>query len=546
MIQLLASSFQLLEKFVRRIFLATSLLALIFLPSLASAQTASAAFSNQGVFGCNRNTAALSNSVGAFTATGGVYVPVADFTVELNTGTLVYQQCVLRGIVDRESESVNAGQIAKIVNFINVGNGGNAYFMQKPGAERLNFSDKRALATMQDQNLVSAMNPNLGNTVRQTKARSYMQTTRNRQAELNCTDDGSTKSGLAALLPGRDPACYGIGAYNIYSEMVDSDIAQCLEYIDKELEYGHGFYSVVDGDICNGGTIKTPGIYVEEEGVQAITSGFRRVENANDVDQMVGALYAGLGTQALTGSGGLTGLSSSLGSTGSSGGGTGGQSYLSQLSSESIQGLQNAAANAALGILAAARAVEVQYGQAVTNIANLLTSTIAQLRGVENQCWSLIAYNTSALHVCTAAPTGNTCTDAAGNSIKIATSTQFSQPIVDAQIQPLATQIVTGIQNSNTALGLIDSLIAGVSNTSSGTAQQQALVQLDALVSQGKLHTQANVSTVQSQLTTITTSMSQLIDNTKTQWGDSTDVTQGWCNVNNQAVIDFWDQKWKI
>src|SRR6185295_6764272 len=116
------------------------------------------------------------------------------------------------------------------------------------------------------------------------------------------------------------------------------------------LDWGNGFYSVVDGDICNGGKIQTPGIYVEEQGLQALTSGFRRVENANDIDQMVGALYAGLGTQTLTGSGGLlSGLTSALGSN---------PSYLNQMAQESTAGLRTAAANAAIGILSSARNVE--------------------------------------------------------------------------------------------------------------------------------------------------------------------------------------------
>src|SRR5258708_29502499 len=86
-------------------------------PAAVFAQ-ANGGFSQQGIFGCNRNAAALSGSVGAFSATGGTYVPVADYTVELNTGTLVYQQCVLRGIVDRESEAANAADISKRLQFI--------------------------------------------------------------------------------------------------------------------------------------------------------------------------------------------------------------------------------------------------------------------------------------------------------------------------------------------------------------------------------------------------------------------------------------------
>src|SRR3954465_12778069 len=106
---------------------------LITVPVFAAAQE----FSRQGIFGCGRNAAALSGSVGAFSATGGVYVPVADYTVELNTGTLVYLECVLRGIVDRESESANSAQINKTVQFITSGKDGNPLFITKPANEYL-------------------------------------------------------------------------------------------------------------------------------------------------------------------------------------------------------------------------------------------------------------------------------------------------------------------------------------------------------------------------------------------------------------------------
>jgi hypothetical protein len=512
------------------------------LPTIAFAQSGSSGgFSRSGIFGCNKNAAALDGSVGAFSATGGVYVPVADFTVELNTGTLVYQQCVLRGIVDRESEAANAADIQKRMQFITAGRDGNKYYLSKPGEEFATTSDLRALATMKDASLLNAINPNLNpSNIQRAAAQSYMQQTRNRQAQLNCPDTGANDTGLDALQPFINPACYEIGAYNIYTDFIQSDVNQCLTYVKDQLNYGRGFYAVTQGDICNGGQVLTPSVYVEEEGLQAVTSGFRRTENANDIDQMVSALYAGLGTDALTGSGGLSGLNAPLGSNGS---------YLTQMVSQSQEGLKNAAANAALGILAAARAVEAQYNQAFTGIATNLTQTIAQLRATENQCWNLIAYNSVAKHVCTAAPVGNACTDAAGNAIKIATSTQFSQPIIDAQIQPVAQQVVANLQTSQNALTQIDQLIAGVSNSSSLDAQRLALVQLDQLVSQNKLHVQADATAAQGQQNSVSTAMSQLVTDTKTLWADNATLDinsgSGWCNVNNQAVIDFWDQKWR-
>ena len=64
-------------------------------------------FKAQGIFGCNE-TGAYGMSVGSLSAVGGVYVPVNDAAVTLNTGYLVYKECVLRNVVDRIRESVTS------------------------------------------------------------------------------------------------------------------------------------------------------------------------------------------------------------------------------------------------------------------------------------------------------------------------------------------------------------------------------------------------------------------------------------------------------
>jgi hypothetical protein len=519
-------------------------------PFFASAQQVSPSFSRQGIFGCGRNAAALSSSVGAFSATGGVYVPVADYTVELNTGTLVYLECVLRGIVNRESEAANAAGINKTLKTIVTGNGGNAFFSSDPDKEFAQYQDQSRYKGLQDQSLLIAMEPSFAKKVQRASAKSFLLERRNHAAVLHCPEIDPDATGLAALANLGEPACSAITAYGLYDDILAQRDAQYLANINRELEWGRGFYCVshIDGNgtrICD-----TPSSYVEEQGLQAVTSGFRRIENANNVDQMVGALYAGLGTQVLTGSGGLlTGLTQNIGNS---------PSYLSQLTSESNAGLRNAAVNTALQILAGARNVEIQYFQTTSAIANSLTSTINQLRSIERQCWDLIAYNSTAKHVCAAPPVDNKCTSmpitsqgangttvTPGHPITIATSTKFSQGIIDAQITPVATQAIANVQKSRAAITLIDQLIQGVSNTSSLDAQRLALVQLDQLVAQGKLHVAADVTAAQQQQTAVADSMAQLIDQTKTLWADNADPNRGWCNVNSQSLIDFWDTKWR-
>ncbi len=513
---------------------------MITVPLLTSAQQ----FSRQGIFGCSRNAAALNGSVGSFSATGGVYVPVADYTVELNTGTLVYQQCVLRGIVDRESESANAASIKQRITFITIGRDGNAMFESDRRQETLDESDRVLLIAAQNvQKMNDSVTKATGGALVQSLARSYTSDRKPLQAlacpyQVNLPDCWSgANDGDQCRAALADSRCNPMNAYFYRKEYAYTQIAIAQQNRQDCLNWGRGFYCVDKIDSNGTRVTQTPSSIVEEEAVQALTSGFRRVENADDVDKMISALYAGLGDQAISGSGGLlTGLTTNIGNR---------ASYISQMVSESAAGLRSAAGNAALQILAAARQIETQYNQAVSGIANILTNTIGQLRSVENQCYTLIAYNTTAKHVCVAAPTGNTCTGVSGAQIRIATSTQFSQPIIDAQITPVATQVVQNVQKSTVALRQIDQLIAGVTNTTSLDAQRLALVQLDQLVSQGRLHVQADVTAAQQQQSAVAEAMSTLVEQTKTLWADNTDPTKGWCNVNNQAVIDMWDQRWR-
>ena len=74
------------------------------LPALAQGTDPAYQYARKGIFDCNLN-GAYAMSVGSMAATGGVYVPVADATVELNTGILVYKECILREIIVRQREA---------------------------------------------------------------------------------------------------------------------------------------------------------------------------------------------------------------------------------------------------------------------------------------------------------------------------------------------------------------------------------------------------------------------------------------------------------
>lgn len=533
---------------------------ILFAPYWAIAQTATTSasapynFARQGVFGCNL-TGSYAMSVGAMSAVGGVYVPVNDAAVTLNTGYLVYKECVLRGIVDREKESVIAALTKKISTTIQTGANGDSLMAQQPSKELLiRFLDPTNLKFLQN-----IKDP----TIQRVLARSYM--TQTRRAADGYTCPYGTMQDMQRVWSGEDtseaaraassnPLCDPVFGTFFAQRAMDEAAAQRASEVQDCLDWGRGFYCLESTDEGGEPTIVTPSSLIQTGASESMISGFRIAENANDIDQMPGALLAGLMAQVMSSARGLVGLSDKIGSQ---------PSYLDQVAAESAAGLRNAAANAGIQTLNAAKQVETTYNQIVTTIANTLTSAITALRGVESSCWKLIVEK-----VCVAAPaadgtctakttcttqqvtdpnTGQTTTQQncpTGATLKIATSTAYSQQVIDSQITPLANQTVTNINTSNNTLKLINQLIAGVTNTTSADAMRLAIIQLDQLVSQGALHNQTQLTTVQQQQAAIKDSMTTLVSDTKTAWGDSTDTSVGWCNVNNPSVVQMWIQRW--
>ncbi len=514
----------------------------------ASAATTSAdaayQFQRQGIFDCNQN-GSYAMSVGALSAIGGAYVPVADAAVELNTGTLVYKECVLREVVDRERESALSAFLKKTYQAIQTGRNGNPLYSVNPQQEALTQVSDPTFVSLVQGGTLSALNPALQAPVTRAASQYYYTTTRAPQSVLTCPYQGDlqaayqgTPSGSIwdALSAFQNPACNSAGATMLFNNLAQSAIGSALQTWQTELNWGQGFYPVTDAS----GNIITPPAVVNQSFQQILQSPVQQLQSANDIGQMIGAIYAGVTTQVVSDSQGLAGLSQSVG---------GQPSYLDQVVAESAAGVRNAAANVALSILGAAQQVEQQYFQAVSSIASALTQAIGQLRSAENQCWNLIIPK-----VCTSTLSStNTCTGAGGITLKIATSTAFSQAIISAQITPLATTTVANVQASQKALALIASLIAGVTNTTSLDAQRVSLQQLDSVVANHQLHTQPDLQNATQQLANVQDSMTTLVQNAVNDWADGTPTgaafnasnTTGWCNVNSQTTLDEWTAAWK-
>lgn len=528
-------------------------LVIAIVPLFASAQgtppstAAPYQFQNEGIFGCNQ-IAGANASAGTMAAIGGVYVPVNDAAVTLNSGILVYKECVLRPLQDRLRESAMSALFKKNYVGVETGRDGNKRYVVDPGDEELIVSDKVTLVILTD-GTYDAINPAFRETVRRAVAANWQAETRSNK-NLECDYNGDLRADITdptgrPFVPEnfemlRDPACNEFFVYQMAREERDARIAQALEYQRMQWDWGRGFYSVTDNaEDPLAEKILTPAATVQESYQTVLDSPVHQLESANDIGQMIGALFAGVTTQALTDSGGLAGLAQ---------GAAGQPSYLDQVARESSQGVIGAAVNAALTILNASRQIETRYLAAMNAIASTLTQAINQLRNAERACWNLVIPAAQAYAQCPNPTPGPPGVVSCGTSFQIqpATSTAFSQQVIDSQIRSLAQAAATNVQNSQRALGLIDQLIAGVTNTASLNAQRLALQQLDNLVAQRQLHTQYDAQNAEQQKEDIVTAMGGLVTDTVTAWGDSPDPGIGWCNVNNPDIPRLWAERWRI
>lgn len=534
-------------------------------PTGSSVAVPSAAFQRNGVFGCSLN-GAYSMSVGALSAIGGAFVPVSDATVELNTGYLVYKECTLRGIVNRQRENATAGLARQILDEYNRGRNGQPMFSQSIPLESRAVEDKAILSYLNGSQL-NGLNPVLQSTIKRAVAQGYMTARNKPNSVYGCSytnlnslysgrPSGSAWSALSAVgTPGCDPLL----AYNLANAQALGSAAYSVDNTLTRLGWDNGNYSVMGTDVDGNPIVLTPGSVVGSNALQAIQTGFNQLENANDIDQMVGALFAGITSQVINDNNGLVGLTQSS---------AGQPSYLDQVVSQSAEGLRNSAINAGLQILAAQQQIETQILNLAQGILNKIKQVSQALRDKENACWTIVIQNvcssttlgkdntcTAKTAPCTIDPaTGASTCPTTGATLKVATSTyQYAQQVIDSQITPYQQQQQQIASSSQSALTQIGILISQMTDTSSYSSQLAALQGLDQLIAQGTtLHSPQDVTNEQNAYNTLVGqnggigTLDQLVNDTLIAWADSTaDPSIGWCNVNQAAVITMWQTRWK-
>ncbi len=489
-------------------------------------------------------------SVGSMSAIGGSFVPVSDNGVTLNSGYLVYKTCVLSPAAAQMKNYLTAAYMSAWLQTFNTSRNGNPSYSQSIPREMADvrdraFSDNFYVVT-------SALNPAIQNPVQVALARNFAMQTQRPQMSLACPTATGYWDNLFARA---NPSCNPVFAYFQAENELGARVASAQNDTMTQLNWGRGTYPVTDEN----GLVVTPAFLVAELAAQNVTSGYRQLEMANDIGQMTSALFASMGNRLLSGNvGGLASISSPTGSQ---------PSYLAQLTQEASQGLAKTLTNVALTSLLPSLAVEKAYNDAQLSIAQSLDNGLTQLRNAENKCWQIIVSRIcSASSTPATAASGTTCTSTTGATLHIATSTAYSQPLIDSRIKPLALLVAKNVETSNLAIDAIKALIANVQNTSASGVQRAALQQYDTLVAQGSLHKQPDLDKANEDVASIQEALTSqsigLVPLTLHAWaGDDTtnnvpgavawDGTSqnGWCNASlstpgGPTTIDRWIAKW--
>lgn len=517
---------------------------LVCLPSSTFAQdgttaaTSSYALSNDGILGCLGKGAQVAN-VGTLNALGGVFVPVNDAAVTVNTGFLVYKECVLDGVARKIAENATAETARQSLRAFSRSKGGAPQYL----VAWSELEERQKAIVVADLQKVgeSGMCEAFKRPVQNAIARSYLARYNDPGRKYACPFRNSAND-IEAFLQNQNFTwghwfntikvsgnAFGLAA--TLEANIEEDIARDDRNVRQMLDWGRGVYSATD-NAANPleERVVTPGFLIAESIAQVTGSGFRQLESADEIDQVVANLWAGLTTQIVGSVRGLEGLTQSL---------NGQPSYVDRMVAGTRQGLVTSVSNTAIAVINGALRLETDYKAAKESIAVALTTAITGLRTAEQRCWDLIVPAVQA-H---ASQNGNP-------PLQIATTTTESQRLIDSEIAPLATTTLRDINDSNEALALLIELGQSVSGSASQINREQALVRLDTLAADDRIHSSAEVRQATQQKDTIIDAVDKLVRDTITAWGESTDPNIGWCNVssgnpNRQAIIDRWFNAWK-
>lgn len=497
------------------------------------------------VFNCNTNGQATTGA-GSTKPLGGPYVPVADYAVELNSGLLVYKECVLRELVDAKRKAALAAIDEDTIRRFN------GYPSREMGKEDVFLNDRTINRYLKNDSL-SGFSDAIEGKVKNAIGQAYdyardprksfvCKYTGDLEKVYSGTPDGNYWDAFDAVTD--NPACSVFSASILGYNALEEQSAYELYKQHQRLNWGQGTYDVYHYDDNGFRITDTQGAIVLANGVQSIQSGYVQAQQADDLGEMTEGLYAGVSNEVLhsgtpgTGTGGNTGPGT--------GGGIGGLSAISQALTGALSYMQQVAQNAGgtlvqqtgnftLDLIARALAAEQAYKSVVQTMVTLFTTTSGQLRTMEATCYTDIANA-----VCTAGSiTATGCTASTGGAtLTFVKPTIYSQKAINDNVRQAALSTGPKLSSADTNILAITAIRTAL--LANPTAAQQTIAQagLNALI----LHTDTGPETTN--LQSYTTLMAAVLTNTEKKWKEDPNAQIGWCNVSAQPVKDEWIACW--
>lgn len=352
-------------------------------------------FSRDGVYGC---TGAAYGAVG-MQGPGGAHVPTFDDAVFDQERLLTYKECLLDGIVNSMRETLISFIIKSIVRWTNQGFEGNPSYVTNIPLHMLErISDPVAERYITGPPTESIAEP-FRRDVRVALAKDYSIETRRPSEQLRCGVSGDSLSALQqndffgaggwATIQNviQNPGCNITFAFLDAQNQLKTSLDNEREREQTQLDWGSGFRSVEQDrnvDLGAGSStsirrIVTPGFMIAEHLKQTIGTGLRQSENADEIDEIISALMANIGTEMLTDVEGLSGLSSSFGGQGS---------YIDRLAADSAARTRGNMTGAAASIINNTLRIEQEYAQVRTGSVGVLSQAKTQLETWERVCWA--------------------------------------------------------------------------------------------------------------------------------------------------------------
>ncbi len=484
------------------------------------------AYAVGGIIGCGSGAAA-SGAVSAAHAV--VAVPVSDLITETNTGTSVFKDCVLDPLAFALAEGVISSLIRSVTDWVNNGFEGGPTFVTDPQAFLGEIADNTALDFIEGTELGFLCSP-FALEVRIALAVDRQPFRDRIRCSLGDVSDNIEGFLSGDFSQGGWPAWFRVhtrlqnnpfGAQYLAKAELSARIASRQRTQEQEWNWSGGFFSKkkcveykdvplahagagATSQVCARSEIVTPGTQINEQLNNALGSGLRRLELADEFDELVNALLSQLAQQALTSIDGLRGLSSRSSSSAVTRTGADGSivtsSYLDTLVNETENQSIDLAQDALLNDIESALTIEEEYQNTLDALIDNLERAEEEL-GDLYECYIDITQNPASV------------TGISGVNALAEAQNASSTNAVNVQI-PLETYSGDLEQSLETTERLIT---IRTQARSARTVEElnAAADSYDAILSSGVIHSTADLRFLQGELASQEITFAALVDRTE-------------------------------